>query len=124
MQAGDTFFLSNRINPKFHLYVIISRSNPERKVLCVSFSKTYPGFVDRACVVQPGQYAFKFIKHPTFVDYGEAKEIDTTMLRININERRWTQGERIPEALLREIQKGAQKSDFLPEKFRSFFSSF
>jgi len=122
MQAGDTFLLSSRNKPKLHLYVIISRSNATGKVLCVNFSSTYPGFDDRACVIQPGQYAFRFIKRPTFIDYGQAKEIDTTMLRINITERRWLKGETVLEPLLRKIQDGARESTFLPKKFQSYFS--
>lgn len=124
MQAGDTFFLSARDNRKSHLYVIISHTNTNGCVLCVSFSSTYPGFADKACVIQPGQYEFKFIKRSTFVDYGQAKEIDTTMMRINIQGGHWTQGESIPEALLRKIQEGARKSAFLPQKFQAYFPLF
>jgi hypothetical protein len=124
MQAGDTFFLSSRGDRKLHLYVIISRTNTKGNVLCVSFSSTYPGFADKACVIQPGQYDFKFIKRSTFVDYGQAKEVDTTMIRINIQGGRWTQGESIPEALLRKIQDGARKSAFLAQKFRAYFFFF
>jgi len=124
MQAGDTFLLSKRDGKKLHLYVIISRTNTKGNVLCVSFSSTYPGFTDKACVIQPGQYDFKFIKRSTFIDYGQAKEIDTTMLRINIQGGRWTQGENIPETLLNKIQNGARKSAFLPHKFRAYFSLF
>lgn len=120
MPLGDAFFLSSNRNAQLHLYVIISRPDPMGCVLCVNFSTAHRGPHDRACVVKPGEFDYPFIRHLTFVDYSEAKVIDSEIIRINLQGRRWTQGDKVPDDLLRKMQGGAKSSDALPVKFQRF----
>lgn len=120
MPLGDAFFLGNDRNPKNHLYVVISRPDSSGLVLCANFSTAHRGPLDRACVVKPGEFAYAFIRRLTFVDYSEVKAIDSETIRINLQGRRWTQGDRVPEGLLKKMQNGARNSDALPAKFQRF----
>lgn len=120
MPLGDAFFLSNERNDCLHLYIVVSRPDTNGCVLCVNFSTVHRGIQDRACVIKPGEFAYPFIRHLTFVDYSEAKAIDSEIIRVNLQGRRWKSGERVPEALLQRMQRGARASDALPDKFLRF----
>jgi hypothetical protein len=124
MPVGDSFFLGNPANAKLHLYVVLSRPDVDAKVLCVSLSSFYPGCPDRACIINPGEFNFPFIRHESFADYGKAKEIDSEILRINTLGRRWTPGDRVPDGLVRAMQEGARRSAFLAVKLRRFLDLF
>ncbi len=82
MPLADAFFLDNDRNTRLHLYVVISRPDPMGHVLCVSFSTAHRGPHDRACVIKPGEFGYSFIRSLTFVDYSEAKEIDSEIIRV------------------------------------------
>jgi hypothetical protein len=120
MPLGDAFFLSNDRNQRLHLYVVVSRPDQMGHVLCVSFSTAHRGHHDKACVIEPGEFDYPFIRIPTFVDYSEAKEIDSEIIRINLQGRRWAPGTKVPDDLLRKMQVGAKSSDSLPAKFIRF----
>jgi hypothetical protein len=120
MPLGDAFYLGSNRNPKLHLYVVVSRPDPAGCVLCVNFSTAHRGPHDTACVVKPGEFAYRFIRHLTFIDYSEAKVIDSEIIRVNLQGRRWSQGEKVPDDLLRKIQSGTKSSDALPVKFQRF----
>jgi len=120
MPLGDSFFLGNDRNAKLHEYVVISRADPTGKVLCVSFRSAHGHQYDKSCVVKPGEFAHAFIRSLTFVDYSEAKAIDTEIIRVNLQGRRWLRGESVPEGLVKRMQEGATKTDAIPAKFADY----
>lgn len=110
-------------NPKRHLYIVISDSDVDNRVLIVSLN-TFKnnGREDTSCLLFKGDHSF--IKQKSYIRYDRAEEIEEVRLLQLKLKGLIVLKEDISPKVLKRIQNGAKKSNALPRKFKKYFQYF
>jgi len=113
VKLGDTLIPPK---PYQHLYVVISDPDLDPdNVVIVNFTSYDPDEEDY-CIVQGGEHPF--LIHKSCVRYKDGRVSPVTALTHLIDSGTMTTHKPLSKELLRRVQEGASKSDFLPEGCR------
>ena len=111
-----------------HLHVIISNPDSEKDVLIVPVctlkeikGKPLPG-QDLSCLLSAGCHPF--IKNKSYISYQNAKSMNLIDIVNGLFKGILVSQQDFKTCYVQDMQKGAEESPFLPEKFKRFFNHF
>jgi len=112
MTAGDTFLVPDSDD---HLWVVISDPNVDpSRVVIVCFLSHQPHY-DQACVLEPGDHPF--IKHPTCVNYPDARIESAALLERLKGDGRLKPKTPLSSGILDRIRSAAEDSEIPTEGY-------
>ena len=132
MAKGQSVLIETGKTPegeKYHLYVVITNPDAESNVLLVPIctyhedtaSNPYPG-QDDSCILSAGCH--KFIKRKSYVKFHKSKIMNIFDIFNGIHKGKLIQKDDFDPEIIKDIQQGAEKSKFIPQKFKYFFQYF
>ena len=111
-----------------HLNVVITEPDSEKNVLVVPIctyrkkdGKPFPG-QDSSCLLPAGCHPF--IKEESYIRYHNARTMSLIDIFNGLNKGRLIQQNDFEARFVQDMQRGAEESPFLPEKFKRFFEYF
>ena len=111
-----------------HLNVIITNPDDENNVLVVPVytyrekdGKPFPG-QDLSCLIPAGCHPF--IKGKSYIRYHNAMSLNLITIFNGLNNGKIIRQADFNEKLVYSLQRGAESSPYLPEKFKKFFRYF
>jgi hypothetical protein len=117
-----------RSNPdKKHLFMAITDPDANNCVMCVNatectIEELYDDEIDKSCILIPGCH--DFITKLSRVYYEDARLLDMNVIKNEIRNGNYVEKSDISDNILKKVQKGAEKSDALPKRFREYFELF
>ncbi len=116
---GRTFFIAGNT----HLWFVISNPDPEDKVLIVNATSKYGAKrEDDSCLLLKGDHPC--IVHDSYIAYKYAREINVFKIGQMQHCSEIQCKEIAPASLIKRIQDGAKKSDFLNSEYEKYFDYF
>jgi hypothetical protein len=113
---GDSFLLPKPGQETSHLWVIITEPDVAGDAVMVNLTTQRP-HSDVTVVLQPGDHSF--IRHPTVVNYSDARLVNTPQLDAAINAGICRQLDPVTPAVLKRIQTGLLLSPLTPNKIKT-----
>ncbi|WP_096525242.1 hypothetical protein [Candidatus Endomicrobiellum trichonymphae] len=119
---GITFWCDDE-SEKNHLRFVISDPDVYGNVLTVNMTTLYNRErADISCVLDCGDHPG--IKHESFVAYQKALGVSVEKIMTKILRHCYKNTAKLTDEILRKIQEGAKKSNFLPQKLKKYFEYF
>jgi hypothetical protein len=124
LSLGDSFYAPNKYNSKEHLSIVISKPNPDGKILTVNVTHLYAEDPnqDKSCTLLKGCHPN--ITKDSVVNYARPFAFDAKKLTTLVDCAIYQAGERFSESQVVEIQKGARISEALPLWAQAYFGYF
>ena len=116
--AGDTFVTKDTPADPSHLWLIISDTDQSPTDLVLVNMTSWESHKDPSCKLNAGDHPF--VKHETCISFRDAKLVSAEVLRMLEEKGMLSRDERLDSPILTRIREGADRSDFLPEKVRTF----
>lgn len=118
-----TSFLSDDESDHKHLRFVISDEDDNGEYLVVTLESHYSlGYEDESCLLSKGDHPF--INHKSWINYGRAFSLSREKMEKGFNTGVLIKKQEIKFETLDFIQRGAEKTDRLPEEFIHFFDFF
>jgi len=111
-----------------HLYVVITEPDKDKNVLIVPVCSYHENNgvprqgQDSSCILKAGCHPF--IKVKSYIRYLNAKERSLIDIFNGIAKGKLRKYPDFENSLIQDMQKGAEESIYLPEKFKRFFNYF
>lgn len=113
---GDSFLLPKPDQDVSHLWVLVTEPDVTGEAVMVNLTTQRP-HSDTTVVLQPGDHPF--IRHPTVVNYSDARLVNAPQLDAAINAGICRQLDPVTPAVLNRIQTGLLLSPFTPNKIKA-----
>ena len=131
MAKGQSFLNEpdNTVRGKIrHLNVVITEPDEDNYVLVVPVctyreedGKSWLG-QDLSCILKAGCHSF--IKVKSYISYRNAKAMSLVDIFNGLQKGRLTKQPDFDTCIIQDIQRGAEESIYLPEKYKRFFNYF
>jgi hypothetical protein len=127
--AKGNAFLSEEEHSIRHLNVIITNPTDDMNYLVVPITTYHEDSngrpirgQDESCILNAGCHPF--IKHKSYVQYKNAKKMNALEIVRGIQKGLLIKKEDMPPAIIQDMQKGAELSEWLPIELMPFFKYF
>lgn len=121
IQPGTTLLLPKPGQPIPHLWVVLTKPDGAPLQIIIVNLTTKRETSDLTVVLDRGDHPF--IKHPTVVNYSDARFVEVSLLEQAVNRRYFRQHSPFTPAVLKKIQQGLLKSPFTPLKIKHYCKS-
>jgi hypothetical protein len=113
---GDSFLLPKPDQEVSHLWVLITTPDAAGDAVMVNLTTQRP-YSDTTVVFQSGDHPF--IRHPTVVNYSDARLVNAAKLDAAIKAGICLQLAPVSPVVLNQIQAGLRRSPFTPNKIKA-----
>jgi hypothetical protein len=113
---GDTILLPKPGQPVSHLWAIVTDLDARTGEVVIVNLTTQRPHSDPTVLLNVGDHPF--VKHPTVVNFSDARFVKLTFLDQAIQSGRWSSLEPLSPALIARIQQGLVSSPHTPNKIK------
>ena len=118
---GDSFMLPKPGQDTEHLWVLITRPNPQTQATIMVNVTTQRPHSDTTVILNAGEHPF--VQKPSVIFYADARMTDARLLDQSVASGAFRTHATFPAAVLKKIQDGVMKSPFTPRKIKAAYTA-
>lgn len=118
---GDTFMLPKPGQDTEHLWVLITRPNPQTHAAIMVNVTTQRPHSDTTVILQANEHPF--VQKPSVIFYADARMVDARLLDQSVASGAFRTHTPFPAPVLQRIQNGLANSPFTPRKIKDAYAA-
>lgn len=118
---GDSFMLPRPGQETEHLWVLITRPDPQTNEAIMVNVTTLRPHSETTTILNPGDHPF--VQKPSVIFYADARKVDVRLLDAAVSSGSFRANAAFQDAVLKRIQDGLLKSALTPKKIKDAYSA-
>jgi len=118
---GDSFMLPKPGQDAEHLWVLITRPNPQTHTAIMVNVTTQRPHSDVTVILQAGEHPF--VQKPSVIFYADARIVDARLLEQSVASGAFRVHAPFQSGVLKKVQDGVIKSPFTPRKVKDAYAT-